>query len=96
MDNEALLVLWPVVTGSLIIPVTNWLKMKIPNDFPVGSALISLALSIGSAYLLAQWFAPTSTWKDIITFALGTQVTAQVGHAIVKTQHLTTPKEGTK
>ena len=81
---EALELLWPVVTGAFIVPITTWLKSKLPTDFPLQSNLISAALSIAIMALVKTYFIPEWTWEMTITFALGTQVVSQLTHSTKK------------
>lgn len=82
--NEALNAVWMVVVGGLIVPLVNWIKMKLPSDFPVQSVVISAILSFAAMYGLAQILQPDLPLMDIITYALGANFTAQVTHAGVK------------
>lgn len=75
-----------VVAGTLIMPLTQWLKGKLPADFPINGIIISYLLSIAATWGLAQLFNPGMTWNEIITIAFALVGTvAQATHAITKT-----------
>lgn len=84
-SNPVVDLLWPIITGSIIVPVVGWIKGKLPNDFPVQGVVFQSILSIGIVFLLSQAFSTGWTWQQIITYALGTFASASAVHAIVKT-----------
>ena len=84
---ETLNLLFPIVTGSFIVPITTWLKSKIPVDFPLTAPAISGLLNLFAMWGLAQLFAPTMSFEAILAFALGGQFTSQFFHAGVKTKN---------
>lgn len=74
-----------IIFGVVVMPVTQWIKSKIPSDLPFLNVIISYALAIGATWLVAQIYAPTMVWRDIIVQALAiTGTAAQATHAIVK------------
>ena len=83
---ETFELVWPVVVGSVISPVTTWIKSKLPQDFPVQAALISLVLSGLAAWGLSAIFAPEMTLQQVVSWALTVQVGSQLTHSIVKTR----------
>lgn len=82
---ETLNILYPIVTGSFVVPLTSWLKKKLPTDFPLTAPAISGILNLGIMWGLAQLFAPSMSFEAVLAFALGGQFTSQVGHAGWKT-----------
>ena len=81
---ETIKLLWPVVTGALIVPLVNWYKKNIPTNFPIQPILITTVLSISVMWGLSEIFAPSMPWVEIIGLALGANVTAQVVHESTK------------
>ncbi len=77
---------WPVLSGSYIAPVAAWLKKKLPGDFPLATVAISGLLSFLAIYLIALFFVPEATIKDIVVWAAGSHIFAQLLHAGRKTQ----------
>lgn len=86
-SNPVVDLLWPIITGSIIVPVVAWIKTKLPNDFPVQGVVIQSILSIGAVYLISQAFHTGWDWQAIITYALGTFASASAVHAVVKTSN---------
>jgi len=82
---ESLSYLYPLVSGSFIVPLTDWVKKKLPADFPLTAPAISGILNLGAMWCLAQLFAPTMSFEAIVAYALGGQFTSQVAHAGWKT-----------
>ena len=83
---ETLKLLYPFITGALVVPLVTWIKTKLPKDFPIQSVFISAVLNFGVVYFLAGAFAPELTMPAIINLAFGAQVTSQIVHAGVKTK----------
>jgi len=77
---------WPVLSAALIVPIVDWLKGRLPDDWPIRSYAISLILSVLVAWGAAAIFAPETPLKDIILWVLGTQAAAQGIHAVKKTK----------
>lgn len=75
---ESIEVLYPLLIVGLIVPVTQWIKSKIPS-FPVKAPMISIVLAIGCVWLLSLWLYPEWTQQDMITYALSVQVLSQFG-----------------
>ncbi len=78
--------LWIMASGGLIMPLVQWIKGKIPKDLPISTQLISGALSFGAVYGLAHFFVPEMTTNEMLTYAMGTHITAQGVHAVAKTK----------
>lgn len=82
-----------IIMGMVIMPITQWIKTKLPGDFPPSPMLISYALSIVATYGIAYIYAPTMPLADIITQALAiTGTAAQATHAVVKMVKTGEPK----
>ena len=84
---ETLNLLYPLLTGAVVVPIVSWIKLKLPTDFPIQSTVLAGLLNIIIIYALAQLFAPDMTWEQIIQFSLGAQVTSQFVHAGVKSNN---------
>lgn len=75
-----------IIAGVLIMPITQWLKNKLPDGFPISSVAISYGMAVLATWGLAILFNPTMTWPEIITIAFALVGTvAQTTHAFVKT-----------
>ena len=82
---DSLSYLYPLVSGSFIVPLVAWIKAKLPADFPLTAPAISGILNLGIMWGLAQLFAPTMSFEAIIAYALGGQFTSQIAHSGWKT-----------
>lgn len=82
---ETLKMLFPVVSGGLVVPLVSWIKAKIPNDLPIQQPVLSLILNAGAVYLLSLWLYPEITMETLIALALGGQVSSQFVHSLKKT-----------
>ena len=77
---ETLQIILGVVSGVIIAPLTNWLKLKIPN-FPIKPVAISYILAFLATWGLAQWLSPDLAMETIVILALGIVGTsAQITH----------------
>ena len=82
---ESLSYLFPLVSGSFIVPLVSWIKLKLPADFPLTAPAISGILNLGVMWGLAQLFAPTMSFEAVLAYALGGQSASQIAHAGWKT-----------
>jgi len=76
---------WPFLVGAFITPITQWLKLRLPGDWPITPVGISLILSVLLALVLAKILSVPATTADLVLWVLGMNVTAQVTHAAKKT-----------
>ncbi len=84
--TESFNMLWSLLSAGLIMPLVQWIKGKIPVDLPISTQLISAGLSFGTVYGLSQLFMPEMTMEKMLTYAMGTHITAQTVHAVTKTK----------
>ena len=82
---ETLKMLFPVISGGLVVPLVSWIKAKIPTDLPIQQPIIALVLNAGLVYLLSLWLYPDISMEMLITLALGGQVSSQFIHSVKKT-----------
>jgi hypothetical protein len=83
MDNFQIIL--NIIAGVLIMPITQWLKAKLPEGFPISSVAISYGMAVLATWGLARAFNPTMAWAEIITIAFALVGTvAQTAHAIYK------------
>ena len=78
---ETLNLLFPIATGSIVVPLVAWIKAKLPGDFPLQAPVIAGILNAFIMWGLAQLLAPQMTGVEIIQLAFGAQVMSQFGHA---------------
>lgn len=83
---ESFNMLWVLLSAGLIMPAVQWIKGKIPGDFPISTQMISAGLSFAVVYGLAKFFVPAMTTQMMLTYAMGTNLTAQTVHAVIKTK----------
>lgn len=84
---ETLNLLYPIITGSLIVPIVTWIKSKLPEDFPLQSVVIASALNLLAIWGLSEVLSLNLTLEQIIAYGLGGQVTSQIVHAGKKTKN---------
>ena len=83
---DFILALWPCLSGSFIVPVTAWIKGKIPMDLPLGGKGISVALSIVTV-LVINWLASLELMpKEIALWVITTELVSGGAHSIWKTK----------
>lgn len=82
---ETFQLLWPIISAGLAIPLGQWIKSKLPTDFPLQSVFIIACLNLGIVTLLWRIFCPAVPFVQMIPYALGGQVLSQAGHATIKT-----------
>ena len=85
MENETIQLLLSVMAGGLTIPLAAYIKAKLPTDFPIQSVVIASGLNLLMVWLIGMAVAPELTFVQLIPYALGAQVTSQLGHSIKKT-----------
>ena len=77
---DVLSLLWPVLFGGLVTPLTTWVKSVIPASLPIGSEFISLALALVFVLPLKVWLTPDAPWIEIMALVLGADKLSQIGH----------------
>lgn len=82
---EFIATLWPALSGGLVMPITGWLKKKLPADLPIGTTAISLVLSTLFIMVIAWLFELTMAPKGIVVWVLTTNTFAQLIHSGKKT-----------
>ena len=82
---EQIAVIWPIITGSLIVPLVAWIKNRVPVDFPIGIPIITAALNCVAVWILGLIFAPDTPYLDLWPLIGLGQMTTQAGHALKKT-----------
>ncbi len=83
---ETLQMLWPTITGAVIVPLTAWLKKLIPADVPIAPATISMILNSLAVFGINYGLSLGLEGQAMILFALGGQFTSQLVHAAAKTK----------
>lgn len=83
---DTIQLLWPVITGSITVPIGQWIKGRLPGDLPIRSTIIVAILNLLAMGLAWQLFVPDMLFKELIPLALAAQVTGQFVHAGVKTK----------
>ena len=83
--SETFLLIYAAVQAALVVPLVQWLKAKIPGDFPISPVLITYGLSFLAAWGLTQIpnFEPGATVAMCIQLAFVGQVGAQAVHAFL-------------
>lgn len=83
---DSMTMLFSIVAAGLIVPLVEYIRKKLPGDFPIQAPLYAAVLSVGAAWGLSKWVAPTMTMDEVIQLSLGTQVLSQFFHSIWKTK----------
>jgi hypothetical protein len=78
---ESIQLLWPVLSAGLTVPLAQWIKAKLPQDFPIQSVLVTVIVNMIVMVALWKIFAPAEPLSAILPLALGAQVLSQIGHA---------------
>ena len=74
------------IQTTLIVTVIQFVKKKIPGDYPAVPVLLTYVLSFGVAYGLTQIPGfETATIGECILLAFVGQAGAQLGHSVYKT-----------
>lgn len=95
MDADTLLnLLWPALVGSILMPLVQWIKVKIPKDLPLTPAFLTLALGLGLIALVDFVAGTGLPWSVMVAQVLALQVGGQMSHATVKTKKVL--KNGSK
>lgn len=82
---ESFYILFGYFTTVLIIPVVNWIKKKIPKDFPISTDIISGIISFIVIYVLKIAFFPELDTMTMLLIALGLWKVNGTAHALAKT-----------
>jgi|GEM_PF-5083577 len=85
MENESLNLIWPILTGGLIMPLVQCIKKYLPGDFPVQPIFYSLALALLVAWGMTRWLAPGMSLEDCLIYVIGSNFGAQLVHATFRT-----------
>ena len=85
MENESLNLIWPILTGGLIMPLVQCVKKYIPGDFPVQPIFYSLALALLVAWVITRLVAPEMSLEDCLVYVIDGNFGAQLTHAAAKT-----------
>ena len=85
--SETFLLIYGAIQAALVVPIVQWLKNKIPGDFPISPVLITYAMSFLSAWglTLIPGLEPAATISMCVQIAFIGQVGAQVVHSGYKT-----------
>ena len=76
--------LWPLISTGLIVPVTQWLKSKMPGDWPVQATLISAVLNFLTIILLNMALSMGLTLEAMIPYITAGFALSTAGHAGLK------------
>ena len=82
---ESFTMIYAYISTAVIVPTIQWVKPKIPKDFPIGTDVISGILSLGVVYVLKSFLQPEMDIETMLFFALGLWKTNGTVHALVKT-----------
>jgi len=77
-------VIWPIVSGGLVVPLAAWIKGKLPADLPIQSFFITALLNAGLVIGLGSLLAPGIPMNDLLVMALGSQAMSQATHSLKK------------
>ncbi len=83
---DSINILWPLVTGSLVVPIIAWLKLKLVTaDLPFLWFTIQGLLNIGALAGLHLIFKVPIDWPILLSLATGGMVVTNGGHSVFKT-----------
>lgn len=82
---ETISYIWPILTGSLIVPMVGYIKSKLPKDFPLQAPLMTMLINILIMAALFLILKIPMDWGEIVKLALAGQVASQLTHAGIKT-----------
>lgn len=83
---ESINVLWPLLTGSLIVPIIAWLKPKLPADLPFLWFVAQALLNIGALAGLQAIFKVPIDWPILLSLATAGMATTNGVHSAWKTK----------
>ncbi len=78
--------IWPVSSVLIVVPLTQFLKSKIPGDWPVSSQLISILLNTGVIYLAKELSGMDVPFQELWPYISTGSVTSSLVHSMVKTK----------
>ena len=77
--------IWPTVSTFLIVPLTTWLKGKMPGDWPLQASGITLVANVLSIYLLVNIMGLGYTFEQMWPFMVAGIAVSTTAHSALKT-----------
>jgi len=78
--------IWPTLSVLFVVPVTQFLKSKIPGDWPISSQMISILLNTGTIYLAKEMSGMDVPFEELWPYISTGSVTSSLAHSMLKTK----------
>ncbi len=78
--------IWPAISAGLIVPLTNWLKSKMPGDWPIRSVTMVAIFNFLSIFLLNDAFEMGMNIEQMIPYFTGGFAVSTGAHSVWKTK----------
>lgn len=80
---DELLIIFNVIASVVIIPVTNWLKMKLP-DMSFIPPIVALGLAGICAFAINKVLGANLNTRDLLMIIFSVQFVSQLGYEVTK------------
>jgi len=96
MSQEAFFnTLWPTISVALITPLVQWLKGKLPGDWPIQPTLLTFIFNFLSIYALTELFKIEISIGDMLPYVTAGFAVSTATHSIVKSKQKNVISGGT-
>lgn len=88
--------LWPTISTVVIVPLTQWLKSKMPGDWPVRAITISALFNFLSIFLLNEALKMGMNLEQMIPYITGGFAVSTGAHSVWKSKKKNVLNGGTQ
>lgn len=78
--------IWPTMSVIFVMPMTQWLKSKIPGDWPISSQLLSIVLNALVIYVAKEISGMEIPIEQLWPYVTGGVVASSTVHSLAKTK----------
>ncbi len=88
--------LWPTISAIIVVPLTQWLKSKMPGDWPLQATGVSVVLNFLSIFLLNEALKIGMDLGQMMPYITGGFAVSTGAHSVWKSKKKNVMTGGTK